>query len=247
MDELEIARQLTISESKLFYSIRPKELLNQAWSRRDGNEKSLHVLALINRFNVVSQWVTLMVIESDKIKNRARILEKMIKIALKLRELNNFNTLMSFIGGLNNPAISRLKWTRARIKKKSLDDLENLEKLMAMEGSYRNYRMTIRASTPPNIPYIGVYLTDLVFIEDGNADFIEGLINFGKRKLVHHVITELLEHQRVAYNFIGLGIPFLEELNTTHKTEIKFRTDQEMFDMSLKNEPRNVEKASDLL
>jgi len=129
MDELEIARQLTISESKLFYSIRPKELLNQAWSRRDGNEKSLHVLALINRFNVVSQWVTLMVIESDKIKNRARTLEKMIKIALKLRELNNFNTLMSFIGGLNNPAISRLKWTRARIKKKALDDLEKLGKV----------------------------------------------------------------------------------------------------------------------
>jgi len=119
---------------------------------------------------------------------------------------------------------------------------------MAMEGSYRNYRITIRSSTPPNVPYIGVYLTDLVFIEDGNADFIVGLINFGKRKLVHHVITELLEHQRVAYNFMGLGIPFLEELNTPlHRIEVKFKTDTEMFELSLKNEPRNVEKASDLL
>ena len=31
----------------------------------------------------------------------------------------------------------------------------------------------------------GVYLSDLTFTEDGNADKIEHLINFGKRRLVY--------------------------------------------------------------
>lgn len=37
---------------------------------------------------------------------------------------------------------------------------------------------------PPKIPYIGTSLADLTFIEDGNPDHLDGMINFTKRYLL---------------------------------------------------------------
>jgi hypothetical protein len=41
----------------------------------------------------------------------------------------------------------------------------------------------------------GVYLTDLTFIEDGNPDYINELINFSKRSLIYTVIAKIQQFQ----------------------------------------------------
>jgi len=38
-----------------------------------------------------------------------------------LHQLNNFNLLMSFLSGMNNSCILRLKWTKSLLSKKSLE------------------------------------------------------------------------------------------------------------------------------
>lgn len=38
---------------------------------------------------------------------------------------------------------------------------------------------------PPAVPYLGMYLTDLAFIEEGTPNFTEeGLVNFSKMRMV---------------------------------------------------------------
>lgn len=50
------------------------------------------------------------------------------------------------------------------------------------------------------IPYLGVYLTDLTFIEDGNKDFVnDSLINFDKRRKISQVIMEIKQYQATPY------------------------------------------------
>ncbi len=46
--------------------------------------------------------------------------------------------------------------------------LEELDLLMNTEGNFRHYRMLLEKSKPPVVPYLGLLLTDLTFLDDAN-------------------------------------------------------------------------------
>ncbi len=79
---------------------------------------------------------------------------------------------------------------------------EELTELMSPFSNYTKFRNHLHKEiSPPCIPYLGVYLTDLTFIEDGNPDTIQDLINFDKRRRTAQVIKEIKEYQNTQYNF----------------------------------------------
>lgn len=47
-----------------------------------------------------------------------------------------------------------------------LEMFEQLKRLMTTEKNYLTYRNVIKLANPPCIPYLGVFLTDLVFIDE---------------------------------------------------------------------------------
>jgi len=51
---------------------------------------------------------------------------------------------------------------------KSVEAFEVLKKLMSSDGNFEAFRTALHSESPPSIPYLGMYLTDLTFIEDGN-------------------------------------------------------------------------------
>ena len=53
--------------------------------------------------------------------------------------------------------------------------------------------------------FLGVFLTDLTFIEEGNPDKLGGLINFKKRLYVYNVLNEIQNYQKVFFFF---SLPF---------------------------------------
>jgi hypothetical protein len=79
---------------------------------------------------------------------------------------------------------------------------------MTAEGSYKNYREHLAKISPPSIPYIGVYLIDLTYMEDGNPDMIQERINFVKRDLISRTIQRLMIQQESS----NAGDKFSEEL-----------------------------------
>lgn len=72
----------------------------------------------------------------------------------ELRKLNNFHLLMAFLVAFNNSAISRLKWTFAKLPKKSATLIAEIETLMSMEGAYKRYRAALDEVSSAAIPYV---------------------------------------------------------------------------------------------
>lgn len=235
VDEEELARQLCLIEYEIYASIRPQELLNQSWSKPKLKHRSPNVLRLIHFFNSVSNWVAASIIQMPKVKERAKVMSKFIRMAEHLRALKNFNSTMAITAAMNVSAVARLHWTKKELPTRFATALADLEKLMNSEGSYRNYRQTINGIEPPCIPYLGVYLTDLVFIDE-NPDYVSGLINYAKRKLINQVIMTFAQFQHVPYN-IQPVYQILSLLNKLPSME-----EQELYVLSLAREPRKAQR-----
>jgi hypothetical protein len=112
---------------------------------------------------------------------------------------------------------------------------ENLRKIFSSEKNFQNYRQTMAEKNDlPRLPYLGVFLTDLTFIDDSNRTFINnGLINVEKTKLYSGVISNLMKWTSGKYNFkINAKLQdFLSE-----KAEVW--DEQNAYRISLMREPR---------
>jgi RasGEF domain len=80
-DDVEVARQLTLMEYESYCCIRPRECLNQAWSRSNKEEESPNIVTMIRRSNNIPLWVATEIIKEDKLQRRAYVLKKFINIA----------------------------------------------------------------------------------------------------------------------------------------------------------------------
>jgi len=235
---LEVARQLTVMDYNLCKAIEPRECLGQAWAKKDKEKRCPNLLRMIQNFNYVSKWVAFTLVSEKDTKKRVKLVSHFIAIMQHLRELNNFNAVFQIIGGLGNSAAHRLTKTFAQLKPEKKKVLEDMRVLTNPEKSWANYRRTIHEVNPPCVPFIGVYQTDLTFIEDGNPDkFSNGLINFKKCRLTASVIVEIQQYQQKPYNLNSVGMvadPLKKWID-----EAQALDDRTLFEMSLKAEPRD--------
>lgn len=196
-----LAEQLTMIDFAIFKDIEPRELQNQSWNKANVKaSRSPNILRLINRSTQVSYWVATMILMNTKVEDRVKVWEKIIEIAKALLKMHNYNTLFSIIAGLNNSCVFRLKKTKKKLLASARDTIAATEKVMNTAQSFKNYRTALRDTLPPCLPYLGVHLSDLVFIEDGNSDIVNGQINVRKREQIYTAITELLHFQQYPFN-----------------------------------------------
>ncbi|KAJ6243439.1 ras guanine nucleotide exchange factor i-related [Anaeramoeba flamelloides] len=236
IDEEEIARQISIIDFEIFSKIRPAELLNCAWSKEKLKHRAKNVLRMTKRFNTMSEWVATLIIKPERVRQRTKVLTKFINIAHHLRNLKNFNSLISVLSGINSSAVHRLSFTFEELKPRLTETYEKLKTLTSGKDNYKNYREVLKKSELPCIPFLGFYQTDLTFIEDGNPDYIDGLINFSKRSLVYDIIFDIQSYQVKSYNLhpvyqIAL---FLNKFPRMDK--------KTLYQMSLKREPRKADR-----
>ncbi|KAJ3009155.1 UNVERIFIED_CONTAM: hypothetical protein HDU68_002807 [Siphonaria sp. JEL0065] len=245
LDATEVARQLTLLESQAYQKIQPVECLKKAWSRKDGSISSPNVKAMILLSNQVAGWIVQSILSENDLKNRANLVKHFISIAEKCRSLNNFCTLNTILGALASSSIYRLKRTWELIGKRSLERLETLKHLMTREKNFSRYRATLRMTNPPCVPYFGLFLTDLTFIEDGCTDLLKNpveetelkFINFFKWSKTADVIRDIQQFQNEPYHLTGVK-EIQELLMRGFETEMD---DQACFVMSLQLEPRERE------
>ena len=126
-----------------------------------------------------------------------------MRIARKLRELNNYNSLGAIIAGIKSSPIHRLAATRDLLPPAVGKDWLKLEILMAPTRSHSAYRLAWENSSSERIPYIPLHRRDLVSAEEGNKTFIgeesQGRINWKKFEVMGEVIVSLQHAQGLPY------------------------------------------------
>lgn len=230
---MEAACQLTHLESSLFRRVAPNELMHQSWNSKDNATPNLS--KLIARFNEVSYWVASEIVSVENLKNRVEVVKRFITIAEYVRQLNNFSTMMEIVVGLNLASVQRLEKTWVSIPPKYMQIYNSLMALTSSSQNYKAYREATAGLQAPIVPYIGVYLRDLTFIEDGNETLLNKtkIVNYEKMRMLQNIFREMT-------NFQALPYPFKEDpsiMKYLTQDRVMFTSDEELRNHSVACEP----------
>ncbi|KAJ6509001.1 ras guanine nucleotide exchange factor domain-containing protein [Mycena sanguinolenta] len=248
IDPLELARQLTIMESQLYQRIRPMECLQRAREQRTENIDNITVV--IQTSNKIALWVAESVLSKEDSRRRAGAVKHLISVADRCRALNNFSTMAAITAGLNTPPIRRLKRTWEQVNQRYMALFGACEMTIDSNKNFTKYRSMMTSIIPPCVPFIGVFLSTLQFIQDGNPDNLpapeakEGssatLVNFRKRQKASEVINDIKRWQ-APFNFhvIPSIQAYIEEsLNSVTDTK---ESSERFWMLSLEREPKERE------
>ncbi|XP_026644805.1 ras-specific guanine nucleotide-releasing factor 1 [Microtus ochrogaster] len=231
---LEIAEQLTLLDHLVFKKIPYEEFFGQGWMKVEKNERTPYIIKTTKHFNDISNLIASEIIRNEDINARVSTIEKWVAVADICRCLHNYNAVLEITSSMNRSAIFRLKKTWLKVSKQTKALIDKLQKLVSSEGRFKNLREALKNCDPPCVPYLGMYLTDLAFIEEGTPNYTEdGLVNFSKMRMISHIIREIRQFQQTAYKIEH------QAKVTQYLLDQSFVMDEEsLYESSLRIEPK---------
>uniref|UniRef100_A0A8C5VW13 Ras protein specific guanine nucleotide releasing factor 1 n=1 Tax=Microcebus murinus TaxID=30608 RepID=A0A8C5VW13_MICMU len=231
---LEIAEQLTLLDHLVFRRIPYEEFFGQGWMKLEKNERTPYIMKTTKHFNDISNLIASEIVRNEDVNARASAIEKWVAVADICRCLHNYNAVLQITSSMNRSAIFRLKKTWLKVSKQTKALIDKLQKLVSSEGRFKNLREALKNCDPPCVPYLGMYLTDLAFIEEGTPNYTEdGLVNFSKMRMISHIIREIRQFQQTAYKIEH------QAKVTQYLLDQSFVMDEEsLYESSLRIEPK---------
>ncbi|XP_072464468.1 RAS guanyl-releasing protein 4 isoform X2 [Notamacropus eugenii] len=229
----ELAEHLTDLEFRAFRAITPQDLRGYVLH---GSVRGCPALeGSVGLTNSVSRWVQVMVLSRPSPSQRGQVLDKFIHVAQRLRQLQNFNTLMAVTGGLCHSAISRLKDSHAHVSTDSTKTLLELTELLSSHNNYALYRRVWAGCSGFRLPILGVHLKDLVSLHQAMPDRLpDGQLHMAKLNSLYLRLQELRALQ--AQSAPGSVSEDLLHLLTLSLD--LFYTEDEIYELSYAREPR---------
>jgi hypothetical protein len=238
-EPLEVARQLTLMSRNMFVEIEPTTI-----NMRHADDMGEAVSRYIAHFNVISFWVASEIVLPSELQTRTRRLRLIVQVCEHLERLRDYNSLFAATAALHNASVNRLKQTWAGVGPGTHEHaaLERLIDLTKPNNNYSNYRKQLQLDTRgqlPCIPYFGLYLKDLLHIEDGNDSTIKSpagatMINFEKYRMLASVLEQIHDYQALARRYTLRAVPQIQE----HIQNFDIRDDKELYKLSLLREAR---------
>ena len=249
-DALELARQFTIKESKIFCAVLPEELVGQEFRSDKRKSSAVNVKALSTLSSVMTAWVADSIMdEQADVKRRAAIIKHWIKVCSKCKSLNNYSSMYNIFCALESTSVQRLNKTWPLLPTKYKETMDGLRHLTDVARNHAVYRSELRQRVPPCLPFMGLYLTDLTFVDEGNLDTRpvpdapEGstpLINFDKQIKTARIISDV---QRFQIPYRLQEIPEIQSWIDAQLSRVK-RTgsldSMKLYRRSLAIEPREI-------
>uniref|UniRef100_H2Z5D6 Ras-GEF domain-containing protein n=1 Tax=Ciona savignyi TaxID=51511 RepID=H2Z5D6_CIOSA len=233
----EFAKQLTLLDFPVFCAIKPDELTNCGWTKKEKFKLSPNVVAMTQRFNHTSFWVIREILNAGTLKIRAEVLSHFIKIAKKLVDLNNLHSLMAVVQSLSSSSIFRLTKTWALVNKHQKATFDRLLALVKEDDNRWMLRSHMEAIKLPCIPFLGMYLSDIMYINSAHPD-TGGLESTERTNKMNNVLRVMAEFQQSKYDHLQEQPHIKNYLNSVkYIEELQKFLEEDNYKLSLKIEP----------
>ena len=207
-DSKEIAIELTNISYNIFSKIKPKELLQGVFTKKNKKELSPNIVEVTNRFNKLSFWAMEEILMYDKAKFRIQVVEKFIDIINELLLLNNFFDSMSISSALGQIIITSLHKTWKRISKKHKELYNNERTILNFADNYKLIKEKINECIIhkiPYIPFLSPYTKIICYMEEyGKYIKDKSLINADKIVIVQHTLDQLFKFKLKQYDMFHI-------------------------------------------
>jgi len=201
----ELAVQLTLIDLEIFKKLHPDELTSCCWNKKNKKEVSPNVVKFTQRFNHVSFWVIEEILKPIHKEDRVKILTHFIHVAKKCHEHNNLHTEYAIISALQSAPLFRLKKTWSLLSRRDKQTFDRLYDLFSEEANFEELRKHVDqlAFSPVKdcIPYLGIYLTDLTYIDMAHPH-TGGLESNQRRVKMNNILRIISELQESNYDYL---------------------------------------------